>query len=279
MKLLLNIFALWFFFNTSFAQNVKLADTEIKFIRSQINGINYRLYISFPREYSVSQARYPVLYLLDENYSFAIAHNIFEHLSDRNGLPKAILVGIGYDDNQKTLPGYNSSDPLSGYKINRTRDYTPFQVNEQYGVEYYKYSGGGPQFKEFIKTELIPYINQNYKTNAKKVLVGHSYGGLFAIWTYLTDNQMFDNYIAISPSLWYKNNFIFSLLKSAKINSGSKLYITVGSKETPRMIDGVKNMTKKLKNKAKLKSEILEQEDHATIFPVGLTHGLKFVFD
>lgn len=277
MKLLLLIMLL--ISNNLFAKEVSLKNTEVKYIKSKTNGINYRLYISLPSDYKESKNQYPVVYLLDQDYSFAIAHNIFEHLSDRKDLPKAILVAIGYD-NQDKIPNYNDKNILSNYKINRTRDYTPIATNlgDGYGAEYDTYTGDGIKFKEFIQQELMPFIEHHYRVENNKTLVGHSYGGLFVMWLYLSDNNMFDNYIAISPSLWYNDNYIFSFFnKNLEFDKNNKLYITVGNDETKRMIDGVKNISKKLKNN-NIKSEILHNENHNTIFPIGLIHGLRFIF-
>ena len=79
--------------------------------------------------------------------------------------------------------------------------------------------------------------------------------------------------------MWYENNFLFSLFSSAIINQNSKLYISVGLEESTRMIAGIKQLAKELKDHSKLKTEILPEENHNTIFPTGLSHGLRFVFN
>ncbi len=61
--------------------------------------------------------------------------------------------------------------------------------------------GGADNFVRFFKTELIPYINKNYKVEPFKVLIGHSYGGVFAMHALISDPELFDAYIAIDPKL------------------------------------------------------------------------------
>ena len=92
-----------------------LHHTLIKEFPSKINGVKYNLYISLPKEYTANNKVYPIIYLLDADYSFALAKQISEHLSDRNRINNSIIVGIAYANPNE-------------YKKNRTRDYTPSYV-------------------------------------------------------------------------------------------------------------------------------------------------------
>lgn len=173
------------------AEAVSLPRTSTHFIESKANGVEYKLYVSIPRSYEQSKERYSVIYLLDADYSFAIARNVVEHLADRDHLRWAIVVGIAYAGPDR-------------YRANRTRDYTPrFSPKGGYGPEYQKQSGGGPKFLKFLKEELIPFVDRSWRTTSEQVLVGHSYGGLFAAWTLLNAPRSFAGYIIVSPSLWY----------------------------------------------------------------------------
>ena len=62
-------------------------------------------------------------------------------------------------------------------------------------------SGDAARFSSFLKNELIPYINKNYRTEPFNIFIGHSLGGLFVIHTLLDEPQLFDAYFAISPGL------------------------------------------------------------------------------
>lgn len=74
-----------------------LPNTEVHYLTSETNGVEYKLYVSFPEGYHTdSTQRYPVLYLLDADYSFAIAKNIIDHLAKRNHIREIIIVGIAY---------------------------------------------------------------------------------------------------------------------------------------------------------------------------------------
>ncbi|HAT6336083.1 TPA: alpha/beta hydrolase, partial [Legionella pneumophila] len=67
-----------------YTNTFSLHHTLTKEFPSKINGIKYNLYISLPKEYDSNKKDYPTIYLLDADYSFALAKQISEHLSDRN---------------------------------------------------------------------------------------------------------------------------------------------------------------------------------------------------
>ena len=259
------------------AQEYNMPNTEIKYLTSKINQVPYKLYISLPESYKDStEKKYPTLYLLDADYSFAIAKNITDHLSQRNHLKEMIIVGIAY-------AGPNN------YRINRTRDYT--LVNSKENVWFAdiqeEYSGGGAQFLNFIENELIPFVQKSYRTTGFRVITGHSYGGLFSSWTLLTKPNLFTGYIIVSPSLWYHDKMMFQIKDDLKqTGAKTKVYFTVGDREVNNqwnMPDDLKRFVENLKNREikelDIKLEIGENETHNSIFPSALSNGLRFVFD
>ena len=244
------------------AEPVALPRTSTLHMKAKANGIAYKIYVSLPRDYEKSQQRYPVIYTLDADYSFAIAHNVVEHLADREHLRWAIVVSIAYDG---TVPNERQQ-----YRTNRTRDYTPRHSPEGgYGPEYQKVSGGGPKFRQFLGEELIPLIDRSYRTTKERTLVGHSYGGLFSSWTMLTTN-LFTGYIIVSPSLWYDDSFIFGVQGTPK----ARAYIAAGAIENPVMARDARRLAKRVPNH---KVEILDDETHNSIFPSAFSRGIRFV--
>lgn len=237
---------------------VALPRTATLHVTAKSNGVAYKLYVSLPRDYEKSQERYPVIYTLDADYSFAVARNVVEHLADREHLRWAIVVSIAYDGPDL-------------YRVNRTRDYTPTHTPEGgYGPEYQKHSGGGPKFRQFLGEELIPLIDRTYRTTRERTLVGHSYGGLFSSWTMLT-TDLFTGYVIVSPSLWYDDSLLFRLKGTPK----ARAYIAAGSIENPVMARDAKRFAARLGPEHKV--EILEDETHNSIFPSAFSRGIRFV--
>jgi pimeloyl-ACP methyl ester carboxylesterase len=68
-------------------------------------------------------------------------------------------------------------------------------------------------FLAFLKSELIPRVEQTYRTAPYRVFVGHSLGGITTINALYTTPETFNAYIAIDPSLWWDNRV---LLKQAR---------------------------------------------------------------
>ena len=144
--------------------------------------------------------RYPVLYLLDGDAHFHSVSGLIQILGTGvNGtfaVPEMIVVAIPNTD--------------------RTRDMTPTHVDAGFDGKPQpglKTSGGMPGFLAFIKSELIPRIDQQYRTVPYRVFVGHSLGGITAINALYTIPETFNAYVAIDPSLWWDNTL---LLRKAK---------------------------------------------------------------
>ena len=143
------------------------------------------------------------MYLLDGESHFDMLTQYTEYLSrwDVNVIPEMIVVGI---TNTK-----------------RTRDLTPTEsIINYFGkpdtnrISWMKPSGGNEMFLQFIRNELMPYIDKNYKTQFYKILAGHSFGALASINCMLVHPDMFDAYIAVSPSLWWDNEYLLKLTEN-----------------------------------------------------------------
>lgn len=65
--------------------------------------------------------------------------------------------------------------------------------------------GGAAAFRSFIAEELMPEVRRRYRTNGHTAIVGESLAGLFVVETFFAQPQLFDTYIALSPSLWWND--------------------------------------------------------------------------
>ena len=137
--------------------------------------------------------KYAVIYLMDgfslESTLEAVYGNYWGHY-----LPHMILVGVS---NRK----------------NRTRDLTTSQIKMRRGSAFDYETGGAETFTKFMEEELIPYIDSKYPTMTYRTLIGHSHAGQFTINMLVNHAHLFQNYIAIDPTLDWDNQ---KLLKQAK---------------------------------------------------------------
>jgi predicted alpha/beta superfamily hydrolase len=181
-------------------------------IASKILNEKRKIYIYTPAKDSLNTGkRYPVLYVMDGDNHFGMIAEYCRYLSrpDVNVMPEMIVVGVA--------------------NTNRTRDLTPtHSIINYYGkpdtssTSWLKPSGGNEQFFQFIQNELFPYIKSNYKTQPFSIFAGHSFGGITAINCLLTHPEMFNAYIAVSPSFWWDKEYLLKLADK-KLQKGSTL--------------------------------------------------------
>ena len=248
------------------------------------NGVDYDIYVRVPPDHASAQARYPLILLLDADYSFVLASNIVEHLADRmNQAPKAIVAAIAY---RGAYPDRHR------YRLERTRDYTPIRFpTGGYGPAYQAQSGGGPRFLDMVERRALPLIDQRFRTLAgERTLVGHSYGGLFASWVLQERPDLFNRYLIVSPSLWYADRMILAreeALRTTRLPRRTTAYLAVGSwEEQPQtgghMVSELERFAGQLAARGDpnlvVKHRVFEDETHASIFPAAFSTGIRHLF-
>ena len=153
----------------------------------------------------------------------------------------------------------------------------------------------------FLQEELIPYIDANYLTAKNDItLAGHSFGGLFTLYTLFTATDTFDRYVAMSPSLWYhptwdhEQRLIFDLEQEfydAQNPNNPKLpveiFLSVGELEPEELWDlwMVSNLIEfhgVLESRGykdlDMDMRIIEGLGHVGSYPGAFTRGLVSVF-
>ena len=184
--------------NSVFAQSPHLLQLgERKEIESQVLGETRQYYVQLPQGYDRDRpARYPVAYLLDGEVLLPALHTVHQFYSG-GFIPEMVLIGI---DNSQ----------------NRNRDLTTSSVEMLYGQPARNTTGKADKFLEFLRTELIPHIENNYPVTGYRTLIGHSYGGLFTLYALLQTPELFANYLAIDPSLDWDNQHLYKVAKESE---------------------------------------------------------------
>ena len=171
------------------------------------NQRNYLIQVFKPKV-SPPKDGFSVIYMLDGNASFPYASVIAQAVEfsfKRHHQAPPIIVAIGYD--------IDSTIDVEA----RTFDYTPPIEGELIAPVHRSNSpypiGGAEDFYQFIQYQLKPLIAQHYTINKlDQSLFGHSYGGLFILYTLLKHPESFQHYYAASPSIWWHDEY---LLKQA----------------------------------------------------------------
>ena len=139
----------------------------------------------------------------EENFDF-VAENC-KKISSDFATSNVLVVGIGYGND-------------------RSVDYTPTKADEG--------GGGAEKFMLFIKNELIPEMESDYGADTSRksrTILGHSFGGLAGAYAFTNHNNVFGNYIILSPSIWYDNEIMLRLeQENRSINKNNHQLVFLG---------------------------------------------------
>ena len=227
-------------------------------IKDTQNDRQYELYIKLPEKYSESERKkHPVIY-----YTDAIWHTEMLSGSAEYIMEDAILIGISW---QKDI----NKDLLEerGAHVSRFRDYTirPHS-NPEIQVKYQL--GQASDHLEFIRKDVIPYIEENYRTDPQnRTYFGYSASGLFGAYILSARPETFKNYLIGSPSLRGDILQLTELIADKDLNVN--VFITNGSKEQ-ELREYAKEFVSILENKNDKTFLVTHEEisgDHQTAFP------------
>ncbi|BAO77659.1 alpha/beta hydrolase-fold protein [Winogradskyella sp. PG-2] len=254
----------------------KIIIGEIDSLYSDILKEYRHVWMLKPNNFDATK-KYPVIYVLDGSKNFSTIVGMMKHLAPFN-IPESIIVGITNTD--------------------RTRDFTPTNVKFQRGRNS-ETSGGANNFVKFLDNELKPFINSKYPTENNNTIIGHSSGGLLVLYAFLNHENVFDNYLAIDPSLWWDKEQLVKMA-SDQIRKGNRkeksLYIAVAN-SLGKAMDTVKVRkdrsvsTEQIRANLKFHDilvdydeklnfiwEYYENEDHGSIVVPAQYNGLRSVF-
>jgi len=158
-------------------------------VPSKVLGMDRRLTVRLPYDYDKlenTDRAYPVLYLIDGGPEQDYPHIAgLAQLSDTNpAYGEFILVGVETVERRAEI-----SPPVADPKEYEYLGAVP---------------GGSEDFRAFLGNDIIPWVNEKYRTAGRDALIGESLAGLFTLETFLREPQLFDDYIAVSPSIWWE---------------------------------------------------------------------------
>jgi predicted alpha/beta superfamily hydrolase len=233
-------------------------------IKSSVLGEDRAILVRTPAGYDTNKLAYPVLYMTDGDAHIGHTSSTIEFLVRNGRMSDMIVVGIPNTD--------------------RTRDLTPSKGTGP-NANQFPTAGGADNFLKFIATELIPEIEKRYRVQPYRVLAGHSLGGLFAVHTMITQPDLFNSYIAVSPSLQWSDE---ATLKRAEefFKTRKELHVTLFTSLGNEGGDIGKDFVafKELLSKTQIKgfeweAEQMTDEDHGSVVLRSHYFGLRKVYD
>lgn len=258
-----------------------LEGTQVWSVPDPRSGRAYEVFISLPASYAREpERRYPVLYIADADYGFPLIRSITRRINlDGPVTEEFILVGLSY---AKGDDGMTS----------RRRDYTPTARGGD-GAPKNAVHGQGAFYQRYLRDQVLPFVERKFRADpGRRVFMGHSYGALLGTHILLTEPDLFSGYILGSPSLWYDNHVMWKVeadYAKAHRDLRANVYMYVGAFEAVhasdrrynRKRDMVKDLAvfgQRLKQRSypnlRIRSEVLAEENHLTVFPSGFTRGL-----
>ncbi len=242
-----------------FSQEIKLG--FIDSINSKELNENRKIIIKLPQGYDETKKSYPVIYRLDGDIDlFSETIGTINRLAYIDELiPEMIVVMIE--------------------NTNRNRDMMPTKTG------FFDTEPGAEKFKNFIESELVPYINKSFRTTNEKILCGQSLSAIFTLYYFLTNTNSFDSYIVCSGAFLdcgeYFDDLTANFLKT-KNNNLTKIFLTHGLNDflDPDGINRkqLSDFSQKIKSKENVVCELKIYEDEGHVPFQSLYHGLKFIY-
>jgi predicted alpha/beta superfamily hydrolase len=178
--------------------------------KSNMTGDVYELIIKRPKGFDSTKA-YHLVYFTDAGINSG--KTILSQPDD--SLKNCILIGIAHKGD---------------WDVKRQRDFIPSDVSGSENKDF----GQAAKFFSLLEEELMPYISKKFSKQKTKVFIGHSFGGLLALYMSMRKNKLFDHYYAISPSVWANYYELMKIEKNYAANNknyNSAISIYAGSLE------------------------------------------------
>ena len=276
MKIAQTLLALGLFLAPPAAMALQASPPEVEGAPIEI-GTSYRFHsfvldetrevnVWLPIGYDKSQDRYPVLYLLDGGLD-----QDFIHIA---GLGH--LASLSWTYGPMIVVGVQTND--------RRAELTSRPTDSRY-LSAFPESGGADKFRQFLREEVIPFVEKRLRTGKRRAIMGESLAGLFVVDTLLSEPGLFDDYVAISPSLWWDDRRPLAALdRTARLKDvkDKRLYLAVGD-EGGTMQDGIDRLraflARQPAGRVTLRyDDFSKSASHATIYHHAAEDALRWLY-
>ena len=238
----------------SFAQKIDTHQLSSEFLEGERT-----VQVWLPEGYN-PQEKYATLYVFDAAYLFNATCAVAEFEMMYKKIPPAIVVGVHFKKGQR---------------------------NFDMGINWFtdgKLNTNGKNFYRYVKSELIPFIKENYSTSGHSTVIGHSNSSTFANY-FLFDEErpVFTNYITLSQVFVGNAKQDFTRLFSQTLNRPHYYFVGIAEKDSSNRIDNPRETQKLLGTITPTKNfnphfQTFDSADHGTIFIRGLPVALEYVF-
>lgn len=276
-----------------------LADVESRVMTSAISGRTYQISVALPLGYADSTKGYPVLYAVDANGQIGTVVEAARILNNfGTQIPQLLIVGIGYPSGGRQI------------HVEQHRFFDLFPTEDREFKEWHQerwarerpelgpfdgYGGGGADFLRFVREELIPLVEAEYRADpSDRALYGHSAGGYFGLYALLEGEGTFQRVIAGSPALFWDDRYFFGLEESYAQTHRElpvRVFLSVGLEEHDEqrpetdcfcMVRNLRRLIETLERRGyeglEWQVHYFEDENHQSVVPATVSRGLRFIY-
>jgi hypothetical protein len=223
-------------------------------LRSEAIGEMRTYQVHRPPDYDISNARYPVVVVLDGEENFEHTSSTVDFLAAAERLPAMLVVGVPNTDRRRDMDTTSAS--------------------------------GSSAFLQFITTELIPKVDRDYRTRPFRILVGHSDAGLYALYSMMHAPEVFRGYVAIAPAFGDNRELpktIDTFLRKRPDHALNADLFLAADNSPGQALSGAWELSSYLNDRATNVGDLRftfrrYTESHATVPLVGVYEGLQSIF-
>lgn len=244
-------------------------------LHSAILGEDRVVNVYLPAGYAANDTvKYPVIYVLDgaEDEDFVHIAGIVQFVTQPwiARFPSSIVVGIGGNTRRRDFT----------FAVKNT----DFIEREGFKKAAFSVYGGSEKFMDFIDKELQLFIGKTYRASARKTVIGESFAGLLATELLLKRPHLFDDYIIISPSLWWGEYTLINdaaTLLNAHLTRPVNVYLGVPNKaEDEKMHAASVRLAEQLQQhkRVHLVYDYMPDELHSTVIHQAVYNAFKKLY-
>jgi predicted alpha/beta superfamily hydrolase len=262
--------------------------SETRVLRSDLTGKDYLISVGLPYGYhDEPEKNWPVVYLIDGNMYFGMVTEIVRSMAWCGSTSDAIVAGIGYATETQMDEAWMDRVTMRMDDLSPVRDEEREKKRSQDWKREVK-TGGAANFLEFIGGEVMSLVESNYRVDTNdRTLAGHSLGGLFPLFAMFQDPGQFTNYVACSPSIYWKGQVMLEIEKlfaSEESALPARLFLSMGElekeDEDDDSFEGMMRLFDQLESREYKQFEMVKKlfpdEDHCTVLASSFAAGLKW---
>ncbi len=228
-------------------------------IDSKPLGEHREIFVRTPPDYDPAVRTYPVVYVLDGERNFEYVASYLDFMFDNDIYPDMIVTGVR--------------------NVNRNRDYLP-RADANFAD-----SGEADSFLMFVRDEWIEAIGEAYAVNGERILLGHSFGGVFTLHALFSEPALFDAYLALGSSAWIADGILYEEARSYFANpqdADAFVYMAVGEGDGGPTLPSSEELatifTESAPPELEWSFEITPRTDHFKNFSAGMQSAFMALF-